>query len=68
MGNTYRKERSFDDRHGHKQKQHIVHESERKQSKNVRVDSYFEDEEDYDEYGDEVLDINGDVRYHKRVR
>ena len=67
MGHTYRKERTFDDRHGHKQKKHIVQEVERKQSKNVRVDDYFEDDTEIDyENGEEImLDKNRNFKYNK---
>jgi hypothetical protein len=66
MGHTYRKEKTFDDRHGHKQKKNIVQDVERKQSKNVRVDDYFEEDEFDYEYSDDImLDKNRNVRYNK---
>ena len=67
MGHTYRKERSVEDRHGHKHKKHIVQEVERKQSKNVRIDDYFEDDFEFeDEFEEEImLDKNRNVRYNK---
>ena len=67
MGNTYRKERTFDDRHGHKQKKNIVQDVERKQSKNVRLDDYFEDDFEFeDEFEEEImLDKNRNFKYNK---
>ena len=67
MGHTYRKEKLFDDRHGHKQKKNIVQEVERKQSKNVRLEDYFEDDSEFEEeFGEEImLDTNRNVRYNK---
>ncbi len=56
MGNTYRKEKTFDERSSNKTKRHITAEHQRKTNKNRRViDVLYEDDDEID-YEDDYED------------
>lgn len=63
MGNTYRKERSFDERHDNKPKKRRHAEQERKFNKNQNlIDVIYENDDDI-EYEDDYVD---EVQYGRQ--
>lgn len=63
MGHTYRKEKSFDERHDNKPKKRRNADQERKINKNQKyIDVIYEDDDDI-EYEDEYVD---NVQYSRK--
>lgn len=63
MGNTYRKEKSFDERYDNKPKKRRTYDQERKINKNQKlIDVIYEDDDEI-EYEDEYVD---NVQYSRK--
>lgn len=69
MGNTYRKEKAFDERASNKTKKHFTAEQQRKTNKNRRIiDVLYEDDDEIDYEDDYEDDYEPDEVQHDKQK